>query len=153
MGCLSCGAGHDNAPQFLSVRRLGRCPIAYIAPSTAGPSTEEETRRIRQMVLAEDTGVSAGKRGNAKKSEEYDRRVADFFLRRARPDQIYSTRAICRAIFGHNDFTDATLRVVERSFRRVAPRDWYITVRSGRFRFVHNARADNMRTIPLPEFE
>jgi hypothetical protein len=65
--------------------------------------------------------------------------VAAFFARQARPDQVYSTRDICRAIFGHNDFTDSTLRVVERAFRRVAPQGWHITIKSGRFRFVRSS--------------
>jgi len=123
--------------QFLQVSLASACPVAYVAPSTAGVSAEEEARRrLRQIVVAASPGISAGKRGNAKKSAEYDRRVAEFF-RNARPDQTFTTAALSKMILGHSNVTDSVMGVVRRSFCRVAPDGWLMAVRNRRFIFHH----------------
>jgi hypothetical protein len=125
--------------QFLQVSLASACPVAYVAPSTAGVSAEEEARRrLRQIVVAASPGISAGKRGNAKKSAEYDRRVAEFF-RTAPKNQSFTTAAVCKSILGHNNFTDSTVAVVQRSFRRVAPDGWLMSVRNRRYVFHHSS--------------
>ena len=99
-------------------------------------AAEDEARRIRQIVVAQSPGISAGKRGNAKKSAEYDRRVTEFFAR-ARADETFTTRDVCRGI----NYPDSAMDVVLRSIRRVAPADWHMisTHGRGRFLFVHSS--------------
>ena len=139
---LGCGAEMDRRAelvaieQYLRVSLASACPVAYSAPSTAGVAAEDEARRIRQIVVAQSPGISAGKRGNAKKSAEYDRRVAEFF-RNARPDQTFTTAALSKMILGHSNVTDSVMGVVRRSFCRVAPDGWLMAVRNRRFIFHH----------------
>ena len=141
---LGCGAEMDRRAelvaieQYLRVSLASACPVAYSAPSTAGVAAEDEARRIRQIVVAQSPGISAGKRGNAKKSAEYDRRVAEFF-RTAPKNQSFTTAAVCKSILGHNNFTDSTVAVVQRSFRRVAPDGWLMSVRNRRYVFHHSS--------------